>query len=116
MSAQAINLLNLSVTSSGALSKYRAVTRAGAHAATDLYGIAKFDASSAGQEVTCAVLGTDIVEVGAAIPVGTLYVIADALGRAIAGGAANACLGKLVRGQSAAAAGELVEVVLCLTV
>lgn len=116
MSAQSINVLTLSVTSAAALTAHRAVTRAGAHAATDIYGITKFDASAAGQEVACAVQGTEFVEAGAAIPVGTLYVIADAQGRAIAGGNAAACLGKLVRGQSASGAGEFVEIVLGLTV
>lgn len=116
MSAQGIELLTLSVTAAGALTKYRAVTVAGAHAATSLYGIAKFDASAAGQEITVAVEGTTIVEAGAAIPAGTATVVADTSGRVIPGGTSSACLGRLVRGQAASAAGDLVEVYLCLTV
>ncbi len=116
MSAQGIEILQLTVTSAGPLTRYRAVNGAGAHAATFVYGIAKFDASAAGQEVTVAVEGTTIVEAGAAIALGTTTVIADAQGRAIAGGTPSACLGRLVRGQSAAAAGDLVEVYLCLSV
>lgn len=116
MSAQAVDVLPLTVTAAGPLTKFRAVTVAGAHAAVGLYGVAKFDAGAAGQEVTVAVLGTAIAEAGAAIVAGTPYVIADASGRAIVGGTAGACLGRLVRGQSASAAGDLVEVVLCLTV
>lgn len=116
MTAQAVDVLPLTVTAAGPLTKYRAVTAAGTHAATDLYGVPKFDASAAGQEVTVTVLGTSIVEAGAAIAAGTKTVIADAQGRAIPGGTPAACLGRLVRGQFAAAPGDKVEVLLCLTV
>lgn len=114
MSAQAIELLNLTVTSAGALTRHRFVTAAGAHADADLYGVTQFDASAAGQEVTVTVAGTAVLEAGAAIASGTEYVIADAQGRAIAGGTAAANAGKLVRGQSAAALGDKVEVLLTL--
>jgi hypothetical protein len=115
MSAQGIAILDLTVTASAVLTRYRFVTAAGAHSATDLYGVARFD-GKVGDEVTVAVQGTEFVEAGAAIPAGAKYVIADAQGRVVAGGAVNACAGKVVRGQSAAAAGDLIEIVLCATV
>lgn len=113
MSAQSISLLSLKVIASAALTKYRAVTAAGAHAATDIFGVARTD-GAIGDAVLTDVAGTTIMEAGAAIPAGTKYVIADAQGRAIVGGAAaaNAVLAKLLPGQSAGAAGDLVEVLL----
>jgi hypothetical protein len=118
MSKQGISLLTLKVIAGGALAAHRAVTAAGAHAAADIYGIAKADAAAAGEVVPVDVAGTTAIETGGAIPVGTKYVIADAQGRAIVGGAAavNAVLGKLCPGQSASGAGEFVEVLLSLNV
>lgn len=113
MSAQSISLLTLSVIASAALSKFRAVTAAGAHGATDIFGVTKTD-GAIGDLVAVDVVGTTVIETGAAIPAGTKYVIADAQGRAIVGGAAaaNAVLGKLLPGQSASAAGQFVEILL----
>lgn len=113
---QGISLLTKMVLSAGALTANRAVTAAGAHAATDIYGVAKNGASAAGEAVAVEVIGTAPIEAGAAIPAGTKYVIADAQGRAIVGGTADACLGKLIVGESASAAGQHVEVLLNLTV
>lgn len=115
MSGQSIAILTLSAQTSAAVTKFRAITAAGAHAALDLYGVAKMDAPTPAC-IAVDVAGTTILEAGAAIPAGTKYVIADAQGRAIVGGTVAACLGKLCPGQSAAAAGDLVEVLLSLTV
>ena len=115
MSAQSIAILSLPVITSAAVTKFRAITAAGAHAATDLFGVAKMDAPTPAC-ISVDVQGTTIIEAGAAIPLGTKYVIADAAGRAIVGGTVAVCLGKLCPGQSAAAAGDLVEVLLTLTV
>lgn len=113
MSGQSLPLLTLTVTASAVLTRYRAVTAAGAHAAADLFGVAKTD-GAIGNLVQVDVAGTTIMEAGAAIPAGTKYVVTDAQGRAIAGGAAaaNAVFGRLLPGQSASAAGDLVEVLL----
>jgi len=118
MSKQGISLLTLKVIAAGALFANRAVTAAGAHAATDVYGITAAAASAAGEAVPVDVAGAVAIEAGDVIPAGTKYVIADAQGRAIPGGAAaaNAVLGKLVPGQSASAAGEFVQVLLSLNI
>jgi hypothetical protein len=116
MSNQAISLLTLSVLAAGPLTKYRAVTSVGAHAATDLFGITGADGAAAGDCVPVHVTGTAAIEAGAAIPVGTKYVIADAQGRAIVGGTVAACLGKVCPGQAAGAAGDVIEVLLRMEV
>jgi hypothetical protein len=116
MSNQCIEVLVLGVIAAAALTKNRAVTAAGAHAATDVYGIAAADAAGAGAYTQVRVQGTAPVEAGAAIPAGTKYVIADAQGRAIVGGTAAANLGKLCPGQAAGGAGDVVEVLLTCTV
>ncbi|WP_076591986.1 capsid cement protein [Herminiimonas arsenitoxidans] len=111
MSKQGISLLTKSVIASAALIAHRAVTAAGAHAAADIYGVAN-TSGAIGDVVPVDVIGTTPMEAGAAIPVGTKYVIADGVGRAIVGGTAAACLGRLVPGESASAAGQFVEVLL----
>jgi hypothetical protein len=118
MSKQGISLLTLNVLAAGVLTAHRAVTAAGAHGAADIYGVTKMDAAAAGEVVAVDVAGTTAIETGAAIPAGTKYVIADANGRAIPSGVegVNAVLGKLCPGQSAAGAGEYVEVLLSLNV
>ncbi|KAF1041336.1 MAG: hypothetical protein GAK35_03390 [Herbaspirillum frisingense] len=117
MSAQSLPLLTLTVTASAVLTRFRAVTAAGAHAAADIFGVTKTDAA-VGNLVQVDVAGTTTMESGAAIPAGTKYVVPDAQGRAIPGGAAaaNAVLGKLLPGQSASGAGELIEVFLTPTI
>jgi hypothetical protein len=112
MSGQSISVLSLSVIATAALTKYRAVTAAGAHAAADIYGVTKTD-GAIGDCVAVDVIGTTTIEAGAAIPADTKYVIADAQGRAIPATGTptpGTSLGKLVPGQSAGAAGDLVEV------
>ena len=103
------------VLAAAAVTQYRCVTAVGAHAATNLYGVAAAAAVNVGDYVPVHVLGTAPIEAGAAIPVGTIYVIADAQGRAIVGGTAAACLARLCPGQFAAAAGDVVECHLYLT-
>ncbi|TCS38486.1 hypothetical protein EDC30_102225 [Paucimonas lemoignei] len=115
MSKQGISLLTLKVIAAGALVANRAVTAAGAHAATDIYGVTAAPGAT-GEAVPVDVVGAVAIESGGAIPAGTKYVIADAQGRAIVGGTVDACLGKVVPGQSAGGAGEYVQVLLTPTV
>jgi len=114
MSNQAISLLTLNLIAGAAVAQHVAVTGAGVPGATNLYGVTTM-AASAGQSVPVDVIGTTPITAGAAIPVGTEYVIADANGCAIVGGTATACLGKLVPGQYAVNPGDIVEVLLELT-
>jgi hypothetical protein len=115
MSNQAISLLTLNIIASVAVPQHVAVTAAGVPSATNLYGVTTM-AAAAGQSVPVDVIGTTPITAGAAIPVGTQFVIADANGCAIAGGTAGACLGRLVPGQYASAAGDIVEVLLQLDI
>ncbi len=116
-SKQSISLLSLSIIAAGAIVACRAVTLGAVNGATDLFGVAETGQVS-GQAVSCARVGTAAVEAGAAIPLGTKYLIADASGRAIPGGTKGACLGELKPspGNTASAAGDFVEVILSLTV
>lgn len=107
---QAINGTVITMIAQSAVGKYLAVNAAGAPAASGIYGITLADAA-AGQAVPVVLSGTAIATAGAAIPAGTATLICDANGRVVPGGAANACVGRLCQGQSAAAAGDLVEII-----
>jgi hypothetical protein len=115
MSNQAISILTLNLIAGATLQQHCAVTAAGVPGATNLYGVTTMPAV-AGQCVPVDVVGTTPMTAGAAIPVGTPYVIADANGCAIVGGTPGACLGKLVPGQYAVNPGDIVEVLLELTI
>ncbi len=115
MAKTSFSLMTVSVTATAAITQCRAVSLGGAPTAVDIFGIANSD-GIIGDMVALDVWGGVAVESGAAIPLGTKYVIADAAGRAIPGGTVNACLGKLYPRQSATAAGEYVQVLLELTV
>jgi len=115
MSAQALSLMTLNLTATAAVVKYRAVTMGGANGAADLLGVSLTDANT-GQMFPVVTHGTAIIEAAGAIAAGTKYLTAAADGRAQAGGVVAACLGKLKPGQSASAAGDLVEIVLTPTV
>jgi hypothetical protein len=115
MSNQAISLLTLNLIAGAVLQPHCAVTATGVPSATNLYGVTTM-AAAVGQTVPVDVVGTTPMVAGAAIPVGTPYVIADANGCAIVGGTPGACLGKLVPGQYAVNPGDIVEVLLHLTV
>lgn len=111
MSNQNISLLTLTVQASGAVTAHRFVTpvRDQAVAGENAIGVAQSDAAD-GDQFPVDVLGTTLVESGAAIAEGAL-IESDASGRAITQ-SAGATLARLAPGASASAAGDLVEVVL----
>lgn len=108
---QSIPVLTLSVTASGALTKHRFVGHDGAAAAAagNTLGVARSDAA-VGDVVGVDVLGTAVVEAGAAIAAGAAVEV-DANARAVTK-SAGVTVGRLAPGASAAAAGDLVEVIL----
>lgn len=83
MGTQKITILSLTVRSTGAIIKKRAVTYGGAQAAAaaNILGIADFGAT-AGQDITVDILGTSIATSGAAVAVGAALET-DAQGRLI---------------------------------
>lgn len=107
----AISLLALTMTASGAITGQRFVTPAGAvaGAGVNAQGVAQTDAVI-GDKLTVDVLGTAVVETGAAIAAGAL-IETDATGRAITK-AAGATVARLAPGEVATAAGQFVEVIL----
>lgn len=81
---QAVSLLDLTLTASGAVAARRAVTFAGAQASVQgakVIGVAAYGAASAVPFVA-TVRGTAIVESGAAIAIGDSLIV-DSQGRAI---------------------------------
>lgn len=106
-----ISLLALTMTASGVITESRFVTPAGAvaGAGVNAQGVAQTGAAI-GDKFTTTVLGTEVVETGAAIAAGAL-IECDATGRAITK-AAGATLARLAPGEVATAAGQFVEVVL----
>jgi len=111
MSRQANPILTLSLTLTGTVVAERFVTVAGAQtgAAGNAFGVAR-TAGVSGDVIPVDVVGTAIVEAGAAISAGAL-VEADSSGRAVTK-SAGVSLGRLAPGQSASAAGQFVEIVL----
>lgn len=111
MSRQCISLLTLTLGLTGTVVAQRFVTGAGAQtgAAGNALGVAR-TAGVSGENIPVDVIGTAIVETGAAIAANAL-VESDASGRAVTK-AAGVTLGRLAPGQSAAAAGQFVEVLL----
>lgn len=115
---QQIEGMVLSVWPSAALFAHRFVTLAGAHGAEDVMGVAQTDSESdLSLPVAVATSGTVKVEVAEVLPIGTLYVKADAEGKAVPATKADA-LGKLWSGnrchKEGAAVGQLVEVLLAV--
>lgn len=108
---QSIPLLTLTVIAAGALTEHRFVGHDGnaAGAAGNALGVARSDAV-ADDAVGVDVLGTTVVEAGAAIAAGAAVEV-DASARAVTKGAGVA-VGRLAPGASAGAAGDLVEVIL----
>lgn len=85
MSQQALSLMAISMVAAGAVTEYRGIDYAGAQATVQgqkILGIAKRGALT-GDGFEAAVIGTAIVEAGAAFAVGASLII-DANGRAIA--------------------------------
>lgn len=106
-----ISLLALPQTATGVITANRFVTPAAAVAGAGLnaQGVAQ-NAAAIGEKITTTVMGTEVVETGAAIAAGAL-IECDATGRAITK-AAGVTLGRLAPGESASAAGQFVEVIL----
>ncbi len=106
-----ISLLALPVLATAAITANRFISPAGAlaSAAGNAQGVAQTDAVI-GAKVTTTVLGTEVVETGAAIAAGAL-IEADATGRAITK-AAGVSLARLAPGEVATTAGQFVEVIL----
>ena len=110
MSYQNTPILSLPVTLSGTVATNRFVTPAGAQAGADAnaLGVARSGGASA-DKVTVDVMGTALVEAGAAISAGATLK-ADSSGRAITWVTSGARLGIAL--QAAAAAGQMIEVLL----
>ncbi len=106
-----ISLLAVSQIATAVIAANRFVTPAGAvaGAGVNAQGVAQMG-GAIGDNYTTTVLGTEIVETGAAIVAGSL-IECDATGRAITK-AAGVTLGRLAPGESASAAGQFVEVIL----
>lgn len=111
MSAQNTALLTLTVAAAGAIAANRFVTPAGAQAGADAntLGAARFAAAAAGDKIPVDVMGTAIVESGAAVTVNAT-VKSDASGRAIDWVTSGAKVGIAL--QAASAAGQMIEVLL----
>ncbi|MBK8638036.1 MAG: DUF2190 family protein [Chromatiaceae bacterium] len=110
MSQQSLSLLTLTLTLSGTVTPRRFVTSTGAQTGADgnAIGVARLGGVS-GDKVPVDVLGTAVVEAGAAIAVGATLK-ADASGRAITWVTAGGRLGVAL--EAAAAAGDLIECLL----
>jgi hypothetical protein len=112
MSRQFTSLLALSIIASGAIAESRFVTPASAQATVagaNTLGVARFAAADT-EQLTVDVLGTAVVETGAALTAnGPLQI--DASGRVI-DKAAGVTVARLLPGQTANAAGQFVEVIL----
>ncbi len=114
MSRQCTPILTLSVTATAALTADRFVTPAGAvpAAGATVLGVGR-STVAVGVRQPVDVLGTSVVETGAAIAANAL-VETDASGRAVTL-AAGVVLGRLAPGEVATAAGQFVEVLLLPT-
>ena len=110
MSQQAIPVLALTALLTGTVTANRFVTPAGAQAGADAntLGVVR-TAGVSGEKVTADVLGTAIVEAGAAVAANAT-VKSDASGRAITWVSSGAKVGIAL--QAASAAGDLIEVLL----
>lgn len=84
MSSGNISLLTLTVAAAGALAACRFVTQAGAYpaAGTEAFGVSRTSAAAAGDLVPVDVLGTAIVETGAAVTLDASLQV-DATGRVV---------------------------------
>lgn len=110
MSKQAISLLPLTIVASATLVADRFITAAGGVPAADVnvLGVVR-QAAVSGDRVTVDVLGTAIIEAGAAISAGATLKT-DASGRAITWATAGAKVALAL--QSASGAGQFIEVLL----
>lgn len=110
MSAQNLAVLALTKTLTGTVAANRFVTAAGAQAGADAntFGACRQGGGS-GDVVTIDVIGTAIVEAGAAVAANAT-VKSDASGRAITWATSGAKVGLAL--EAATAAGQLIEVLL----
>ncbi|SJM96040.1 DUF2190 family protein [Crenothrix polyspora] len=111
MSQQARSVLSLTITALTIIPQYRIVTPQGfiaASAGIIVLGVTERPAS-AGELVAVTAIGTAIVEAGGAISQGSV-IAPDGIGRAVAGVPSVTQVGIAL--QSAAAAGDLIEVLL----
>ncbi len=106
-----LSILALTALATSAVTSRRFVTNAGAQAgaAANTLGVSRTDAA-VGQGFPVDVLGTAVVEAGGAIAAGAA-VETDAQGRAVTKNA-GPTVARLAPGESAAQAGDLVEVIL----
>lgn len=110
MSQQAIAVLALTVAATGTIAANRFITPAGAQAGADAntLGVCR-QAASSGDKVAADVIGTAIVEAGAALSAGA-SLKSDASGRAITWVTSGAKVGIAL--EAATGAGQFIEVLL----
>lgn len=110
MSRQNIALLALTVVATTAITADRFVTPAGAQAGADAntLGVAR-SAAASGERVPVDVIGTAVVESGAAVAAGATLK-SDASGRAITWASSGAKVAVAL--EAASAAGQFIEVLL----
>lgn len=110
MSQQNISVLALTVAAAGTIAANRFITPAGAQAGADAntLGVCR-QAAVAADKVTVDVLGTAIVEAGAAVSAGA-SLKSDASGRAITWATSGAKVGIAL--EAATGAGQMIEVLL----
>lgn len=110
MSAQSTPLLAVAVMATSAIAASRFVTPAAAQAGADAnsIGVARF-AAALGEKVSVDVIGTAVVEAGAAVAFGATLK-SDASGRAIPWAASGAKVALSL--DTATAAGQMIEVLL----
>lgn len=113
MSQQSISLLTLTVAAAGALAADRFVTIGGAYPAAGglAFGVTRTSAGAAGDLLPVDVMGTAIVQAGAAIAVGATVMVGTD-GKAIThdGDGDKHALGRAL--EAAAGDGSLIEVLL----
>jgi len=110
MSQQSTPILTLTVTAAGTIGAHRFVTPAGAQAGADAntLGVAR-SAAVAADKIPVDVLGTTVVEAGAAVAVGATLK-ADSVGRALMWAISGATVALAL--QAAGGAGEFIEALL----
>lgn len=110
MPRQSLSALALTAIAAGTIANSRFVTPGGAQAGADAntLGVCRQDAV-ANDKITVDVLGTAIVEAGAAVSAGAT-VKSDASGRAITWATSGAKVGLAL--EAATAAGQMIEVLL----
>lgn len=111
MAASSIAVLTLGVTAAANLTKYRAVTDAGAvpSAAARCLGFVQNDVTS-GDRAAVVVQGTCMAEAGAAIAAAAAVEL-DSSGRVVTK-SAGVTVGRVAPGYTAGASGDVVEIVL----